>query len=481
MKIAYVGNRKNKASDNKSFNTEEHVAKSLEKLGHAVQFIQEDEFEPYTLADLVAGSDLFLWTRTWPGRVTEFDLAEIEKQNIPTVSFHLDKYAGIKRDGGLGEDVFWKTQHVFSPEGSVQSKKIFKSHGINQHYLPPGVFADECYMAEPVDHFKHDVVFVGGGETYSHPEWPYRAKLVKWLKETYGDRLGKYGHPERTVRGEELNQLYASCKVVIGDTLCKDFMDSFYYSDRQFEVTGRGGFLITPYIAGITDHFRDREEAVFYAFDNFVQLKNLIDYYLEHDDEREAIRRAGHERTKRENTYTQRMQQMLDIIFPAGALPTRAPAPSRHLKISLGAGTEPEEGFVNVDIVDMPGINVVHNLMQYPWPFEDGSADYIKAKDIIEHMATHLSDGRSSIIAFLEECHRILRPGGTLWIQTPSWEADFLWIDPTHVRGFDKRSFDFFDPETDFGRATGFYSKAKFKVQGEESENHNLKFTMVKQ
>ena len=170
------------------------------------------------------------------------------------------------------------------------------------------------------EHFKHDVVFVGGGEDYMHPEWPYRAKLVRWLKETYGTRLGKYGHPERTVRGHELNQLYSSSKIVIGDTLCKDFFDSYYYSDRCFEVTGRGGMLITPYIPGMTDHFIDRQDVVFYAYDNFDQLKYMIDYYLEHHDEREAIRLAGHYRTKQTNTYTQRMQSMIDTLQKEQAL-----------------------------------------------------------------------------------------------------------------------------------------------------------------
>lgn len=319
LKISYVGNRKNKASDGKSFNTENHIALTLEKLGHNVNFIQEDEIEVGTLARRANGSDLFLWTRTWKqsdgiGYVSEEDLAAIKSLGIPTASFHLDKYTGIARDGGIDTDLFWKTDYVFSPEGSTQAQAEFKKRGINQFYLPPAVFEDECYIAQPLEHFKYDVVFVGGGVDYQHPEWPYRAKLVQWLQDIYGEKFGKYGHPERTVRGEELNQLYASCKIVIGDSLCKDFIDSYYYSDRVFEVTGRGGFMIAPYIAGITDHFIDRKEAVFYAFDNFVQLKNLIDYYLEHEDEREEIRRAGFLRTKTENTYTSRMQQMLGVI-----------------------------------------------------------------------------------------------------------------------------------------------------------------------
>ncbi len=323
MKIAYIGNRKNLDKDGKSFNTENHIALTLEKLGNVVQFIQENEIIPGTLPELVAGANMFLWTRTWPGKVTIEDLRAIEAQAIPTVSFHLDKYAGIQRSGGLDNDVFWRTKFVFSPEGSPQSAAIFKSHGINQRYLPAGVFEDECYIAEPVEKFKHDIVFVGSGRTYMHPEWrDYRISLMDFLEHTYGNRFRKYGAPEYPIRGHELNQLYASSKIVIGDTLCKDFMDYSYFSDRQWEVSGRGGCLCMPYIAGITDFFVDRKEIILYSFGNWVQLKNLLDYYLDptNDEERERIRRAGHERTKRDHTYTVRMKQMLEVLRQEGAI-----------------------------------------------------------------------------------------------------------------------------------------------------------------
>lgn len=319
MIISYVGNRKNKASDGKSFNTENHIALTLEKLGHTVLFQQEDELESNWTLNMCA--DLFLWTRTWSGKVTTEDLDYIKSLNIPTVSFHLDKYTGLERDGGLKNgDPFWRTQYVFSPEGSDEAKRIFKEHGINQFYLPAGVFEDECYIAEPEIQYMHDIVFVGGGKQYAHPEWPYRAKLIQWLEDTYGPRFKHYGWPDETIRGEELNKLYASCKVVIGDTLCKDFKDEYYFSDRVFETTGRGGFIIHPYIKGLEQHFVLGKELVTYDFNNFQQLQDLIDYALLNDEARNKIRLAGHERTKRTNTYTNRMQTMLEILKKEGAI-----------------------------------------------------------------------------------------------------------------------------------------------------------------
>ena len=325
MRFAYVSNTKNLASDGKCFNSEWHVGETLKALGHEVDYIQEDEITPYSLAYRVRGADIFLHTRTWPDKVTLEDLKMIEGMGIPTVSWHLDKYTGIQRNGGLGTDTFWKTQYVFSPEGSDEAKAIFKSHGINHFYLPAGVYEPECYLAEPELKYMHDIIFVGGGKQYAHSEWPYRAKLVTWLEDTYGSRFKHYGWPDESVRGEELNKLYASAKIVIGDSLCKDFKDEYYFSDRVFETTGRGGFIIHPMIRGLEDHFNimtalEPIELVVYPFNNFNKLQTVINYYLNNPYEREKVRLAGHERTKRTNTYTQRMQQMLKVLKDEGAI-----------------------------------------------------------------------------------------------------------------------------------------------------------------
>jgi hypothetical protein len=60
LKIAYIGNRTNLASDGNSFNTENHIALTLEKLGHEVNFIQESSIVRGTLPELVRSVDLFL-------------------------------------------------------------------------------------------------------------------------------------------------------------------------------------------------------------------------------------------------------------------------------------------------------------------------------------------------------------------------------------------------------------------------------------
>lgn len=493
MKILYVGNFTQKHC------TEVHLARTLEKLGHEVVRLQENELSHSWVTDHQNGADLFLFTRTWGGFVMLDDLNRLRSLGIPTVSYHLDLYVGLSRkylhgpqslDQVLQTDPFWRTDFVFTPDGDPESAKVFKKNGVQHYYMKPGVFEDECNMVPPSFIEQKSVLFVGGGDRvgsssgYGHPEWPYRDRLITWLYDTYGTRFSKFGHPQETIRNDELNQLYANHKVVVGDSVCINFNHMHYWSDRVYETIGRGGFMIHPYIRGMEEEFEDGKHIVFYKFGDFDDLKRKIDYYLEHDEEREAIRRAGHEMVKSNCTYTQRMQKMIETVQAVGitraaeAVPT--PSSAAPVKINLGAGSELKEGFINCDWLQLPGIEKVFNLLNFPWPFDDQSADEISAHDVLEHMPPFTNTGASFPISFVEEAHRILRPGGKLFIQVPHWQSRNLWIDLTHVRGYDEKSMDYFDPEKDLGKWYGYYSRCKFSVNAVRTPNDNVEFTMIK-
>lgn len=294
--------------------------KTLQRMGHEVTGVQENETSQAELDYLINSHnwDLFLFTRTWNCLVNLDHLNLLHERGIPSISYHLDLYVGLKREEGLDSDPFWRTDYVFSPDGSDSAAEVFKNKGINHFYMRPGVFEPECFIVEatPV----HDVCFVGGGTPtgegaeYGHIEWPYRGRLLKFLKETYGDRYHKFGYPNETVRNERLNFVYATHKIAVGDSLCLDFTHPYYWSDRAYETIGRGGFLIHPWIKGMDEEFKDGETIVYYNYGDFEELKNLIDYFIEHDEERERIRRNGHEFVKRNATYTNRLTDMLGVV-----------------------------------------------------------------------------------------------------------------------------------------------------------------------
>jgi spore maturation protein CgeB len=81
---------------------------------------------------------------------------------------------------------------------------------------------------------------------------------------------------------------------------------------RLFEATGVGALLVTDWKVNLHEMFEPGREVV--AYRNPEECVELVQYYLEHDEEREAIARAGQERTLREHTYYHRMQELVEII-----------------------------------------------------------------------------------------------------------------------------------------------------------------------
>lgn len=89
------------------------------------------------------------------------------------------------------------------------------------------------------------------------------------------------------------------------------------------------------------------------------------------------------------------------------------PAP---VKLHVGSGAERLEGWVNIDIEQLPGVDLIADATE-GLPFEGVEAIY--AEHFLEHL--HARDG----LAFLAEAHRALAPGGRLRLSTPN--LDWVW------------------------------------------------------
>lgn len=126
--------------------------------------------------------------------------------------------------------------------------------------------------------------------------------------------------------------------------------------------------------------------------------------------------------------------------------------------LNLGCGRRPIEGAVNLDRTKHSDeVDVVHDLNELPWPFEDESFDLVVARAVLEHLDHDL-------ITSVNECWRLLRPGGELYVKLPHWQADNSYVDPTHRWFFSLHSCDVFDPTTEFGRAYSFYTDLKWRI-----------------
>ena len=126
------------------------------------------------------------------------------------------------------------------------------------------------------------------------------------------------------------------------------------------------------------------------------------------------------------------------------------------VRLDLGAGDMQQEGFIGIDKVPSPYVDIQMDLEDLPYPIPDNCAQLLMAGQIVEHLKPWL------FMDIMNEWWRITKPGGQLMIGTPYAGSMNFWQDPTHVHGFNELSFKYFDPlDATWGNA--FYSIYKPK------------------
>lgn len=152
---------------------------------------------------------------------------------------------------------------------------------------------------DPYTHFpletrkKIDVAFVGT----KHIGRAHIAK-IPGIK-VYGNGWGDTIYP---VYGAKKRCVYAQTKIMVNHHVKGDASPNM----RSFECLAMKTFMLTDLIP------KELEGGMikYYSFDD---LLAKIDYYVEHEDEREAIARKGKELVK-PYTYEKRMEEMMEVV-----------------------------------------------------------------------------------------------------------------------------------------------------------------------
>lgn len=87
---------------------------------------------------------------------------------------------------------------------------------------------------------------------------------------------------------------------------------------REFEGPMAGAFYLTGWLEELAEHYEIGREIVCYR--SHEELVDLCRHYLAHPEERERIRRAGHQRARRCHTWRHRFQTLFDTLRREGAL-----------------------------------------------------------------------------------------------------------------------------------------------------------------
>ena len=128
------------------------------------------------------------------------------------------------------------------------------------------------------------------------------------------------------------------------------------------------------------------------------------------------------------------------------------------MRLNLGCGRVPGKNDLNHDrTLHSPWVDVAWDLNKMPWPWEDEEFDSIIAKAVLEHL-------RWTLVESVNECWRILKPGGHLYIKLPAWDHPVSYQDPTHRWFFSERVFEYFDPTTPLGLQYFYYTQLKWSL-----------------
>ena len=116
------------------------------------------------------------------------------------------------------------------------------------------------------------------------------------------------------------------------------------------------------------------------------------------------------------------------------------------LKVILGCGNTKRNGWIGLD-KGQYGQEIVRDLRK-GLPFCDNSCDELFADQVLEHIQLN-----EDYIFIMNECLRVLKPGGKFEIRVPYYNTETAFKDPTHCRFFTKHSFSYMtkDNAWDYG------------------------------
>ena len=253
-------------------------------------------------------------------------LASLRQMGVPTVAYHLDRWWGLDREHQVAEEPFFRCDLVCTADGGHQAE--FAAAGVNHRWFPPAVLGAECVPGTPRMEYRSEIAFVGSWQGGYHEEWTHRSELVRWLRDTYGDRCRFWPKPgQHAIRGRDLCDLYASVDVVVGDSCLVPNADGSpcarYCSDRIPETLGRGAFLVHPYVPGIVygdDLWSSGDHLVGWPLGDWDYLADRINTALPEFHYRRKIAEEGQAHTLEHHTYERRMAQLVDLMTAEGML-----------------------------------------------------------------------------------------------------------------------------------------------------------------
>lgn len=225
----------------------------------------------------------------------------LSENNIISVGIELSDPDVYKYNGALYAhkfDLFY-TNSKHSLENQYDKKKV------NIRLLPFAASTDHHFYMPDVER-KFDLVVVAHAR-------PDRLATIKKLQNKFN--IGLYGRGWSKGFGEVhgINHTRAINRGLMYLSFAKTTAGFFNVKSGIFEAMACNQVVITKYMDELADYFEIGREIICYENEN--ELADIIEYYLKHGDEREAIRQNAYRRFLKEHTYLHRWQKVKQDIL----------------------------------------------------------------------------------------------------------------------------------------------------------------------
>jgi len=254
-------------------------------------------------------------------QVSKSTLEELVRRNIFTVGFFGDDQ--WRFDG-------WTSQFAgyFSVCLTTDKFSLRKYYDAGQKNVIYTQWASlECDKPFLQPNYKFDVSFIGGLSRY-------RKWFVRYLEKQginvvcFGD-----GWPNGRVSYQEMASIFRESKINLNISNSVSYDIRFIFSSlksllsyirslmrssaknssqtkaRNFEIPVSGGFQLTDYVPTLDEYLNIGREVV--CYNTIDEVGKLVNYYLDHDCEREGIKKAGVEIARREHTFSARIVKFM--------------------------------------------------------------------------------------------------------------------------------------------------------------------------
>jgi len=133
------------------------------------------------------------------------------------------------------------------------------------------------------------------------------------------------------------------------------------------------------------------------------------------------------------------------------------------MKINLGCGKDIKKGFINVDKMKLPEVDVVCNIEGKKLPFKTNSVEVVVLNHVLEHI--------QNLELLLKEIYRVCKSNARIYIRVPYFSHESAFSHYQHIRRFTWTTFDLFAPN----HAEHFHTDIKFRVLKKELRSRFMK------